>query len=856
MKRKHILCSLLAATLLLNNLHVLGVEPNQSTIDSKTTTSDSAGTALPDAGMNLVSENDHLRLYVNQSTAEIAVEDKKTGKVFLSNPQDIDAHSEISKDSIAEMKSQVTLQYYNTAQTLFTYTSYEDAVGLEQCKITAIKNGARVKMTLGEQKQQQLLPTMVIKERFQENILNKIEDESKRSRIEAYYRLLERDKLDSSKISTYEAQYPAFKEHDLYVIRSISDYEKNFIEKTLTAAGYTFDDLREDNALVGLEQDDVVAPVFEITIDYRLEEDSLMVEIPENGIVYDSESFILNKINLLEYFGAATAESDGYLFVPDGSGALIRYEKADANTKRTVLSGKIYGADEVINNDSVAEKRKSYNLPVFGVTADDMALFGIVENGDAMTSVTACIPNVSNPYARIYPELTNQQGDNTDESVVKFNLEPYKGGYAVRYFFLCGDDADYVGMANIYREYLKEQGKLKALQDTELPLYLENLGTIKADRKVFGVYMNVSVPLTTYENSIEMLDRIREQGINNVTLRYLGWMNGGAVNTAPYHLKPERKMGSKKELNNLISYLSEKDIPFYPDVDFVHVGQDTWFDGFTLANNSAKKLDRSNALSAPLSTVTLEKNMDLASYILSPASLQRFVDKFQTNYATYSNNRLSIGSLGEYLNSDYSEDAVVNRQQAKVYSENAIASLAKNCELMTDNGFAYTFGYVSDILNMPMTSSEYHIESESIPFVQMVLHGYLHYAGSPINLETDSNLAMLKALETGSGLYFSLSKQNLDALQKTVYEKYTSVDFEYWFNDMVAMYQEVSGVLQDTYQLEITDYQQVANQVFATTYGNCKTVYVNYNKFDVAVDGKTIPAQSYFVQELRSTATN
>ena len=101
MKRKHILCSLLAAILLLNNLHVLGVEPDQNTISSKTITSDAARTALPDGGMNLVSENDHLRLYVNQSTAEIAVEDKKTGKVFLSNPQDIDSHSEIIKDSIA-----------------------------------------------------------------------------------------------------------------------------------------------------------------------------------------------------------------------------------------------------------------------------------------------------------------------------------------------------------------------------------------------------------------------------------------------------------------------------------------------------------------------------------------------------------------------------------------------------------------------------------------------------------------------------------------------------------------------------------------------------------------------------------
>ena len=45
-----------------------------------------------------------------------------------------------------------------------------------------------------------------------------------------------------------------------------------------------------------------------------------------------------------------------------------------------------------------------------------------------------------------------------------------------------------------------------------------------------------------------------------------------------------------------------------------------------------------------------------------------------------------------------------------------------------------------------------------------MLHGYIEFAGTPFNKEGDTDYALLKAIENGSGLYFLLSFQNTQEL--------------------------------------------------------------------------------------------
>ncbi|HPV01168.1 MAG TPA: hypothetical protein PK127_01640, partial [Clostridiales bacterium] len=73
--------------------------------------SSQADTTVPET-MKMVAENDHLQLYIDEETTVVAVRDKKTGKVWHTNPPDRNEDpiaSAINKD---KLNSQMTITYY------------------------------------------------------------------------------------------------------------------------------------------------------------------------------------------------------------------------------------------------------------------------------------------------------------------------------------------------------------------------------------------------------------------------------------------------------------------------------------------------------------------------------------------------------------------------------------------------------------------------------------------------------------------------------------------------------------------------------------------------------------------------
>ena len=74
-------------------------------------------------GMALAAQNDILKLYVNQETGEVAVEDKRNGKITYSNPPDADSDAVASGTNMNFLKSQLIVDYFNTSRTQGTFDS-------------------------------------------------------------------------------------------------------------------------------------------------------------------------------------------------------------------------------------------------------------------------------------------------------------------------------------------------------------------------------------------------------------------------------------------------------------------------------------------------------------------------------------------------------------------------------------------------------------------------------------------------------------------------------------------------------------------------------------------------------------
>ena len=60
------------------------------------------------------------------------------------------------------------------------------------------------------------------------------------------------------------------------------------------------------------------------TLDVALEEDGLVVTIPDNSVIEDSNQYFIGTISMYPFLGHSYLdEKDGYMFIPDGNGAFI-----------------------------------------------------------------------------------------------------------------------------------------------------------------------------------------------------------------------------------------------------------------------------------------------------------------------------------------------------------------------------------------------------------------------------------------------------------------------------------------------------------------------------------------------------
>ena len=115
---------------------------------------------------------------------------------------------------------------------------------------------------------------------------------------------------------------------------------------------------------------------------------------------------------------------------------------------------------------------------------------------------------------------------------------------------------------------------------------------------------------------------------------------------------------------------------------------------------------------------------------------------------------------------------------------------------MGDSPNAYTWSYLDKMLNVSLESSRSLYASASVPFMGVVLHGSVEFAGSPINMAGDIDYEILKAIESGAGLYFILSYDNTEYLKED-YElsKYYSVRYDIWKEELVERYNELNELI-------------------------------------------------------------
>src|SRR5690625_1129478 len=377
--------------------------------------------------MDLVSENDYLELYIHNTTAEIAVRVKDTDQVWLSNPVDRDLDTVPSGENKSVLNSQVSLTYFHQAGQTNRMHSHDSVIN-EQFEIQPLDDGVKVIYTLGDmEKGIEMIPKRITRERFEEVILSKIDDESEREELKSRFEYVE--------------------EEDAYYPREVSFTSKIALEKTLALfeeIGYTEEELAIDNAEAeAADEEGPGKPRFVIPVQYQLDGDNLVVTV-EGEEIEENEAYPIREIKILEFFGAANEFREGYTFVPDGSGALIYLNNEKVNYQP--YKQRIYGRDGARFERVHREVSQDIRLPIFGMKQDDKAFIAIIEEGDAIASIEADIAGRLNSYNKVntvfnlkeHGEITLTGGERAS-TITMFQNARYTGDIQIRYGFLAGD---------------------------------------------------------------------------------------------------------------------------------------------------------------------------------------------------------------------------------------------------------------------------------------------------------------------------------------------------------------------------------------------------------------------------------
>lgn len=790
-------------------------------------------------GMELVCENDHLKLYTNTQTAEIAVYDKRNGKTVYSNPQDAEEDAIANQVHKNYLKSQLVIDYFNSGRTSSTYDSYSMGVANGQVEAQAMENGIRYVYEIGDTTSPTgIVPVYITQERLDE-FASKLE-EKEANRLKGNY-------VESS-VGDGWMELMEGSRKGAGTLRRIAGY--------LEAAGYTAEDYEKDMTDSGVEG--AVNISFKLALEYRLEEDHLVVTLPTDSIEERGGGYIY-RVQLLRYMGAAGDEEEGYLLVPNGSGSLINFNNGKTSTED--YNQFIYGIDPLAMDYTVLDIGEDIRMALYGISRPDSGILATIEDGQSLASITASVAGKVNEYNYVYPTFSLRGSDRlsmfgttgNEAELPILETDYYKADCTVRYTFLTGEESSYTGMANYYRNRLLSEGKLTLNGESgDIPFYYDVIGGVKMTKYFLGAqYLSVE-PLTTFDEAGKISDDLAADGIGKQVVNFQGWSNGGYYHDVPDKLKAIGKLGGKKGLEELNDKVSANGGRFYADTAFQKV---TYISKRYKYNYETSRYYGGGYIASfgQLNPINLRQTSSLTYRetlydLISPKFLVRYVDKFTGAMNQFDGVGISLRDLGNTLHSDKKRTEVIDRNQSMHIVEAQLEKIdGLNRNVMISGGNDYTLPYVEDIINAPISHNDYFIVDEEVPFYEMLIHGSVNYAGNVINLsDTYDRLdIVLRLIENGASPHFAFTWEESSAMKYSGLNSYYATTYKNWKEDAIAIYGEVNDALKHVSGETITGHQIYDNGVRKVVYSNGVTYYINASDTDAEADGKMIPARSY-----------
>ena len=569
-----------------------------------------------------------------------------------------------------------------------------------------------------------------------------------------------------------------------------------------------------------------------IPVEYTIDETGMKVSIKTTEISEDG--FRLTKVSVAPFLCSVENDtSDSYLFIPSGSGAIAYPESV--SVMGSSYKQEIYGPDPMISVYNTVSTEETVKLPVYGVKNQNKAMVAIVEEGAEGGIIEAVAGSKSYEYSTVYSTFRTRGNEvlraklYTGVNMVTdyYTQDIVDTKYTVSFTPLYNEKANYVGMAEVYRDYLKKEYGLKEIKNETANYSITLNGGIMTTKSFLGIPYKAISPLTTYKQAEDIVKELYEKTNSKFSLKLQGYDKSGLeIIKLSDNYKLSGALGGVKEFNSLADYCKEKGISAYFDMETVYFKDSSM--GITKQFDTAQAANGKNIYPKKFQVSIRGWINSSARSLIAREKLVDITEKIANKSSKLGIEGLGFSSLGDTAYSDFSNSDYWCKK--KIASDvNKILNSVKESgkKISVSNANDYAAVAATQVFDTPIKSGEYEMFDENVPFYQIVFKGYVPMSTTAINMSADENLALLSAIESGSTPSWSVmdSYDNRiidyvdDSLRNGVFSRYKDSIID-TVKELSSYYDAVSGA-------KIIDHTLSPNGIRTTVYDNGVTVIVN-----------------------------
>lgn len=617
--------------------------------------------------------------------------------------------------------------------------------------------------------------------------------------------------------------------------KTLNAYTKSLMKETFSAS-------ETDNGLkvtYYFENENISVPV-----SYILDDESFRISINTTEIrEKDNKVVSVSVLPFICSVDNTASKEDNYLFVPSGSGVLV-YPKSIGDGVVSVIDTQVYGKDRingVVENTYVEDIK----LPVYGAKTGNSALCAIISKGADISTVTTNVGSTTYGYSSVYASFAIR-GYQYVEAVYMNSRESKKNLYnentvsaiaEVSYYPLSGEKADYVGMAEVYRDYLTENKNMKKSQDEKL-LNLKLLGGYQTRSFIFGIPYKKLCVLTDFNDVAAITDELKSIAGGGLNVNLIGFTPTGSL---PGKIAGGFDISDYGKAKTLSEISDDKDINLYFDFDVLHFSEKG---AGVSSSDSARTSINDKMYITPKDIATRQYITDAEKYqYIGKNSLSKISVKAIEKAKKWGIEGISFGSLSNEAYSDYSDAKFVAKLNTEAQFGGIFSNVTKR-KLMLASVSANSYAAINSehIYSTPTSSAEYQIYDRDIPFYQIVFKGIKSFSTGSINFASNPEKSLLKAVEVGAGLEYSLTADYSREVINSKNNSYYNAVYKDVLPDIKEAVEEYGELFTELKGATVTDYVIIDSDLRKTTFSNGISVIVNYGSSERRVDNLTVKA--------------